>query len=194
MTYFLLGLILFFGIHLLRVIAPGVRQSIADATGTHGYRVFHAVVALVSLVLLIYGFGQARQETSILYVPPVYLAHLTLLLMLIAFIVLISAFLPTGYIALYAKHPMVLAIKIWAFAHLLANGETVQVILFASFLAWGVIMRIFYKRQEKAGLATPRTYKSWINDVVAVVAGLLLYGAFVMELHEWLIGVTVLPG
>ncbi len=112
--------------------------------------------------------------------------------MLIALIVLVAGFLPSGYIATYAKHPQVLAIKIWAFAHLLANGETVQVILFAAFLAWGVIMRIAYKRRARNGEITERSYKSWSYDVIAVVAGVVIYGLFVWKLHAALIGVPVI--
>ena len=112
--------------------------------------------------------------------------------MVFAIIILMTSFLPGGYIASIAKHPMVLAVKIWAFAHLLANGETVQVILFASFLAWGVIMRIIYKRRERRGEITPRQYKNWIYDLVAVVLGLAVYAAIVMKLHVLLIGVPVL--
>lgn len=192
MTLFLTGLVLFLGFHLLRVVAPSVRQAMIQSMGVNAYRGLYSVVNLLSLALLIYGFGEARLDTGILYDPPVFLRHIAFLLMLIAFIILAAGFLPTGYIALYTRHPQILAVKIWAFAHLLANGETVQVILFAAFLAWGVIMRISYKRRLRNGEITERVYKSWVYDIVAAVIGIVLYGVFFMKLHELLIGVPVL--
>lgn len=192
MALFLIGLILFLGFHLVRVVAPGVRQGLIASMGVNGFRAAYSIATLLSLGLLIYGFGLARQETGILYDPPVGLRHLTLLLMLIASVVLAAGFLPAGYIATYTRHPQVLAIKIWALAHLLANGETVQVILFTAFLAWAVLLRISYKRRLRNGEITERAYKSWIYDVAAVVVGLAVYGLFFARLHLLLIGVPVM--
>lgn len=192
MALFLLGLGVFLGIHLLKALAPDVRASLIASLGANGFRSVYSAVSILSFILLVYGFGIARQETGILYDPPVFLRHITLLLMLIALIILAAGFLPSGYIATYTKHPQVLAVKTWAFAHLLANGETVQVILFAAFLAWGVILRIVYKRRARRGEITERTYQSWTYDVAAVVIGAAIYGVFVWKLHELLIGVPVM--
>lgn len=192
MLLFLLGLVLFLGLHLLQAIAPGVRDAAVASLGRLVYRIVHSVLSIATLCLLIYGFGEARQETGILYEPPLFLTHITLTLMLIAVIVLVSSFLPAGYIAAKTKHPMVTSVKIWALAHLLANGETVQVILFAAFLAWAVIVRISYKKRMARGEALPRPYKSWEYDIAAVIIGLVVYGAIVMKLHMLLIGVPVM--
>lgn len=192
MALFLVGLVVFLGMHLLRVVAPGLRQGMIQSLGVNGFRAVYSIVTIVSFCLFVYGFGEARAETSILYDPPIFLRHITLLLMLIAVIVLVAGFLPTGYIALYTKHPQVLSIKIWAFAHLLANGETAKVILFAAFLAWGVIMRISLKRRERNGEIKPRVFKSARYDVIAIVGGLVIYGLVVARLHLWLIGVPVM--
>jgi uncharacterized membrane protein len=194
MAFYIAGLVLFIAVHLFRVIAPGARQAAIASLGQTGFRACFGVASLASLVLLIYGFGIARQETPILYVPPFYFAHITILLMLFAFIILVSGFLPSGYIATWTKHPQVLAIKIWAVAHLLANGEAVQVSLFAAILAWAVILRISYKRRAAAGDLTPRVYKSWTYDLLAVVIGLAIYGLFLMKLHLLLIGVPIPMG
>jgi uncharacterized membrane protein len=193
MVLFLLGLVVFLGLHLLQALAPTAREAMVSTLGRGGYRIVHSIAAIASLCLLIYGFGQARQETGILYSPPLFLSHITLTLMLFAVIILVSAFLPAGYIAARTKFPMVLAVKIWALAHLLANGETVQVILFLAFLAWAVVVRISYKRRNARGEALPRAYVSWTYDVASIVIGLVIYGAVVMKLHEMLIGVPVLP-
>lgn len=192
MALFIIGLVLFLGIHLIGPLLPDLKARLVGSMGRGGYRALFSVASLASLCLLIYGFGQARTETGILYTPPVFLAHITLLLMLIAVVVLVSAFLPAGYIATYTKHPMVLSVKIWALAHLLVNGETVQVILFAAFLAWGVILRISYKRRERRGELVVRPYKSWTYDIATVVIGLVVYGLIVMKLHALLIGVPVM--
>ncbi|MCV3764937.1 NnrU family protein [Rhizobium sp. TRM95796] len=192
MLVFLLGLVSFVGLHLMQAVAPGVRDAAVAALGRPVYRIAHSVLSIATLCLLIYGFGQARQETGVLYYPPVFFSHITLTLMLIAVILLVSAFLPAGYIAAKTKHPMVTAVKIWAFAHLLANGETVQVILFAAFLAWAVVVRISYKKRMARGEALPRPYKPWKYDIAAVVIGLLVYGAIVVKLHTLLIGVPVM--
>jgi uncharacterized membrane protein len=194
MTLFIIGLVLFLGVHAMRVVAPGLRSSLIASMGANAFRGVYSVVVLLSLCLLIYGFGLARQETGILYDPPFFLRHVTMLLMAIAMIVLAAGFLPSGYIATYAKHPQILAIKIWALAHLLVNGETAQVILFAGFLAWGVIMRIAYKRRARRGEISERVYKSWAYDVAAVGIGLAVYGLIVWKLHAALIGVPVMGG
>jgi len=112
--------------------------------------------------------------------------------MLIACICLVAGFLPAGYIVAKTKYPMVLAIKIWALAHLLANGDSAGVLLFASFLAWGVILRISLKRRALAGEIVAKPFVSAKYDAAAVVLGIVLWGAIIWKLHEWLIGVSPL--
>lgn len=192
MALLVIGLILFLGIHLIRVVAPGFRQSMIDSVGKSAWRGIYSVASIATLVLLVYGFGQARQVTGILYSPPVWMAHIAITLMLIAMICLVASLLPAGYIATKTKHPMVLSVKIWAFAHLLANGETSSVLLFAGFLAWGVIMRISLKRRERAGETVLRPFVSGRYDLFAVSIGIVLWGLIIWRLHEWLIGVSPL--
>ncbi|RVQ40930.1 NnrU family protein [Sinorhizobium meliloti] len=189
MAILVLGIIIFLGMHLVRVVAPGFRAGIIDSLGKGTWMGLYTIVSLVGLCLIIYGFGQARGETGMLYDPPIFLRHIALLLMLIAFIVLAAGFLPAGRIAVALKHPQVLSIKIWALAHLLANGETSSVLLFGSFLAWAVILRISLKRRERAGEKVLPVFKSARNDVLAVVIGLVAFVLFVWKLHELLIGV-----
>lgn len=189
MAILVLGIIIFLGIHLVRVVAPGFRAGIIDSRGKGTWMGLYTIVSLVGLCLIIYGFSQARGETGMLYDPPTFLRHIALLLMLVAFIVLAAGFLPAGRIAVALKHPQVLSIKIWALAHLLANGETSSVLLFGSFLAWAVILRISLKRRERAGEKVLPVFKSARNDVLAVVIGLVAFVLFVWKLHELLIGV-----
>jgi len=190
MALLIVGIIIFLGLHLIRVIAPGLRQSMIDRLGENGWKGVYSVLSILSLILLIYGFGQARQVTSVLYTPPVWMAHIAVTLMLIALVCLVASLLPAGRIAVKTKHPMVLSVKIWAFAHLLANGETSSVLLFAAFLAWGVILRIALKRRERAGELTLRPFVSGKYDLYAVVIGVVVWALITFKLHELLIGVA----
>ncbi|PND25065.1 NnrU family protein [Sinorhizobium sp. M4_45] len=189
MAILVLGIIIFLGMHLVRVVAPGFRAGIIESRGKGTWMGLYTIVSLVGLCLIIYGFGQARGETGMLYDPPIFLRHIALLLMLVAFIVLAAGFLPAGRIAVALKHPQVLSIKIWALAHLLANSERSSVLLFGSFLAWAVILRISLKRRERAGEKVLPVFKSTRNDVLAVLIGLVAFVLFVWKLHELLIGV-----
>jgi uncharacterized membrane protein len=192
MTLLVISIILFLGIHLIRVVAPDLRRSMVAAAGEQGWRIGYSLVSIVTLVFLIYAFDQARQVTGMLYTPPVWMAHIAILLMLFSMICLIASLLPAGHIARRTKHPMVLSVKIWALAHLLTNGETSSVLLFASFLAWGVILRISLKRRERAGEAVLRPFVSGKYDLYAAVIGVLVWLAIIWKLHEWLIGVSPL--
>ncbi|MGW9232458.1 NnrU family protein [Pseudorhizobium sp. NPDC055634] len=193
MLLLVISLILFLGIHLTRVIAPGFRASVIAARGERAWTLGYTVASIATLVLVIYAFGEARQETGVLYTPPVWMAHLASLLMLVAMICLVASLLPPGHIAAKTKHPMVLSVKIWAFAHLLANGETASVILFSAFLAWGVVLRIALKRRERRGELVRRPFVSARYDALAVGIGAVVYLLFIWRLHVWLIGVQPLP-
>ncbi len=187
MEILVLGLVMFFAAHLVPT-RPALRAALADRLGTMGYRGAHSVVALVGLALIVYGYGLARaQGPALVYDPPYWMRHVTMLLMLIAFIVLPASFLP-GKIKATVKHPMLVAVKTWALSHLLVNGDLASVLLFATFLAWAVYDRISMKRRP-----APAPVKGTVvNDVLVVVIGIVLYGAFVMKLHLWLIGVPVI--
>ncbi|MBB2685402.1 UNVERIFIED_ORG: putative membrane protein [Rhizobium etli] len=192
MALLIVGIILFLGVHLVRVVAPGFRQSMIASLGEKGWRAAYSIASLATLILLIYGFGQARTVTGMLYKPPVWTAHVAITLMLIAMICLVASLLPAGHIATKTKHPMVLSVKIWALAHLLANGETSSVLLFAAFLAWGVILRISLKRRERAGEITLRPFVSTKYDLYGVFIGVVAWALIIWKLHEWLIGVSPL--
>ncbi|WP_281976720.1 NnrU family protein [Pseudorhizobium flavum] len=193
MLLLVISLILFLGIHLTRVIAPGWRASVIAAKGERAWKLGYTLASIATLVLVVYAFGQARHVTGILYTPPVWIAHLSSLLMLVAMICLVASLMPPGHIATKTKHPMVLSVKIWALAHLLANGETFSVILFVAFLAWGVVLRIALKRRERNGELVRKPFVSARYDAAAVVIGTVVYLLFIWRLHVWLIGVQPLP-
>jgi uncharacterized membrane protein len=141
-------------------------------------------------VTIIWGYALARPEAAFLYEPPVWMKHVTLTLMLFSFVFLAVSQAPAGRIKAWVRHPMLLAVKIWAVAHLLANGDAASLTLFLGILAWAVIDRISIRRREAAGereeiIAGPVT-----NDLIAVAVGIAVYGLFVWKAHEWLFGVS----
>lgn len=183
MLLLILGIALFLGAHLV-TRARGVRAGLIASFGEGGYKAAYSLVSLAGLVLIVIGWRAAPYVE--LWSPPVWTRHLTILLMWPVFVLLASYRLP-GHIRAKAKHPMLAAVKLWATAHLIANGDLASVLLFGSFLAWGVVARIGLKRQERAEGAPARP-ASWQNDVVALVIGTALYLLFGFFLHPLLIG------
>lgn len=192
MTYLILGLVIFFATH----IYSGVRSR-SDGTDLRkknegAYMGAYSLVSLAGFALIVWGYGAAR-PAPILYVPPTFFAHINLGLMIVAMILLASAYLPTGRIKKLAKHPMLAAVKVWAFGHLLANGELNSVLLFGSFLAYAVFARIAAKRRGDNGPG-PDAAVSVAGDIGAVVVGLGAYAAIALWLHPILFGVSAVPG
>ena len=191
MLVLILGIVVFLGIHSVRIVAPQWRLARIAQWGEGKWKGLYSLVSLVGLVLLVWGFGMARLEAPILYEPPVWMKHIVLLLMLFAFIFLGLFIAKAGRLKPALKHPMLIAIKTWALAHLLANGDLASLILFLSFLAWAVFDRIALKRQARAGLAPAAIAPGPVtNDVIGIAIGLVLYGLFVWKLHALLIGVS----
>jgi uncharacterized membrane protein len=186
MTLLVLGLVLFLGMHSVGIVAPGWRDAQVARRGEGAWKGIYSVVSLVGFVLLVYGYGVARQSPIVLYTPPAALRHVALLLLLPVFVLLFAAYLP-GRIRTAAKHPMLLATKLWAAGHLLANGTLADVLLFGGFLAWAVADRISMKRRPVR--AVPGAPAGPLNDVIAVVGGLAVYALFLFWAHEWMIGV-----
>lgn len=184
----ILGLIIFLGIHSVRMVAPDWRDGRVAAMGEGPWKGVYTLVSVIGFVLIIWGYGRAWAVAPVLYEPPTWMRHVAALLMFFSFVsAMVSAF-PAGRLKPALKHPLLLSVKIWAFAHLLANGDLAAIILFSSFLAWAVADRISLKRR---GAPVPKPGPAqW--DVLAVVAGAVLYVLFVWKLHLWLIGVPPL--
>lgn len=186
MTVLVLGLVLFFGIHSLSIVNEPFRDRMVARLGEWPFKGLYSLIALAGLIGIIWGYGLARQEPVLLYTPPVWLRHVAMVLLLPVFPLLLATYLP-GRIKLKLKHPMLVAVKLWALAHLLANGMLHDVLLFGGFLAWAVVDRISLKRRQPRSVPTlPAT---GFNDVIAVVIGLAIYGAFITGGHYWLVGV-----
>lgn len=190
MTLFLIGLVGFLGIHSIAIALPGWRERAIARIGAPAWRAAYSVASLAAFVVMIHGYGIARQSPVVVYTPPAGLRHVAMLLMLPVFTMLLSAYLP-GRIKARLKHPMLAAVKLWAFAHLLANGTLADLLLFGGFLAWAVADRISVgRRPQAAQRATPR---GWLNDAIAVIGGLVLYAVFLLWAHGRWIGVPLLP-
>ncbi|WP_349371694.1 NnrU family protein [Salinarimonas sp.] len=195
MLIFLLGLVLFLGTHAF-TMARGPRKAAVERLGENGYKIAYSVSSLAGLVLLGIGYDDYRASGYVqIWNPPTGMAHLSLLLMVFAFILLAATYIP-GHIKAKAKHPMLAAVKIWALAHFLANGDLGSMILFLGFLGWAVAARISLKRRAVSPIAPAQALAvpqgGWRNDAIAVAVGLAAYVAFVFWLHPALIGVPVL--
>jgi uncharacterized membrane protein len=188
MTWLVFGLVLFLGVHSVAIVAPGWREVQVMRRGEKTWKGLYSLLAIAGFAMLIVGYGIARQSPVLVYEPPIWTRHLALLLMLPVFPLLFASYLP-GRIKSAAKHPMLAAVKIWAFAHLLANGTLADLLLFGGFLAWAVVDRISLKHRPPRSI--PSAPARPINDVIAVVGGLAVYAAFVLGLHQWLVGVPL---
>jgi uncharacterized membrane protein len=188
MTALIAGLIVFLGIHSVNMLAPAVRDGMVQRLGLLGWKGLFAVISLAGFVLLVWGYGEARSAPVWLWQSPVWTRHLASLLMLPAMILLVAAYVPGNRIRARIGHPMLLATKIWALAHLFANGTLADLLLFGSFLLWSVAGFVIFRRRDRArGVQYPRAGLS--RDVVVVGAGVLLWGLFAFHLHRLLIGV-----
>jgi uncharacterized membrane protein len=189
MTILITGIIVLIGIHLVPAL-PDLREGLIGRLGKNGYRAVFSLVSTAGLVLVVWGF--ARAPFIQIWSPPDWTRYVAMVLMLPVFILLIAAYLP-GEIKAKLRHPMLAAIKFWALAHLIANGDLASIILFGSFLAYAVFDRIAAKRRAETGLVTVPETGPARNDVISVVGGLLLYVGFLVWLHPLLIGSSPLP-
>ncbi|NNK95052.1 MAG: NnrU family protein [Desulfobacterales bacterium] len=189
MGIFVIGLIIFFGIHSISIVNEPWRDRMVDKIGEWPWKGLYSLGAIFGFILMIWGYGVARSEAVVLYTPPPWLQHISLVLLLPVFPLLIAAYFP-GRIKEAIKHPMLTATKLWAVAHLFTNGSLVGVILFGSFLAWAVWDRISVQRRLPRPI--PGAPPAHFNDIVASVFGIGLYFAFFFWLHALLIGVSPL--
>jgi uncharacterized membrane protein len=185
-----LGLALFLGVHTLPAQRE-LRARLIASTGESGYKAGYALVSLLGIALIAWGFAHYRATGWIdVWNPPKALKHLTVALMLPAVILVVAAYM-RGHIYTALKHPMLAGVKLWAAAHLLANGDLGSIILFGSFLGWAVFDRISLKRRTDAG-SPPIPVGGWGNDAIAVAVGIVVYLALAFAFHPVVIGVPVI--
>lgn len=194
MMVLIVGLILFLGIHLLPT-SPELRDGLKERIGDTPYRILFSVLSLAGLVIIVLGFHKLQLhpgKNPILWEPPIWTRHIAVALMLPAMILFVASVIPSR-IRTATRHPMLIAIKTWALAHLLANGDLAALLLFGSFLAFAVYDRISVKQRGATGPLGNARPASILNDVLVVLIGVGLYAALLFGGHQWLIGVSPMP-
>ena len=188
MTILLLGLVVFLGIHSARVFAEGPRQAFIARRGDNAWKGLYTLVSVVGFVLIVWGYGLARQQPVVLWASPTWLRHVAALLTLIAFVLVVAAYVPGNGIKARLHHPMTLGVKTWAFAHLIANNTLADLLLFGGFLAWSIAVYAAARRRDRA---TGPTYPPGraAPTAIAVVVGVVAWVVFALWLHAWWIGV-----
>jgi uncharacterized membrane protein len=191
MPWLVLGLVAFLATHSLRLLAPAWREAQVRRLGAARWKALHGAASIATFALLVWGYGQARAGTPLLWEPPAGMAHVAAILVMIAFVLFAAAYVPGNRIKAMVGHPMLLGVQVWAVAHLLANGGLAQVVLFGSFFVWALLaFRAARARDQAAGTTYPVLGLG--RDVAAVVIGILAWGVFAHLLHYLLIGVRPL--
>jgi uncharacterized membrane protein len=188
MALLILGLVLFLGVHSTRIVADGWRSATIARIGEMPWKGIYSLVSIAGFALLIWGFRAARADTLVLYAPPVWARHVAALLLVVSFILLVAAYVPRNGIKAKLHHPMVLGVKVWALAHLLANGVAADVVLFGAFLAWAIVS---YRAARQRDRASNAVYPPGTAAMTAltVVIGVVAWAVFAFMLHGPLIGV-----
>lgn len=191
MTLLILGLVLFLGTHSLRLFAPAWRERTRAGLGEMRWKALYSVPSLLGFALIVWGYGQARLAPVVLWTPPTGLRHLAALLTLAAFVLLAAAYIPRNAFKARWHHPMLLGTKLWATAHLLANGNLADVLLFGGFLAWAIALFAVSRRQDRL-LAPTYALASRTGTALALLVGTASWVLFTFWLHALLIGVQPL--
>ena len=188
MTILILGLVIFLGLHSVRVVAEGWRNGVRTRLGENAWKGLYSLASILGFALVVWGFGLARQQPVLLWSPPLWTRHLAALLTLAAFVMLAAAYVPGNAIKARLHHPMILGVKTWALAHLLANGRLAGVLLFGSFLAWAVLSFRAARQRDRAGHITYPPGRTG-PTLVTVAVGLAAWAGFAFWAHAAWIGV-----
>lgn len=189
MTYLIIGLALFLGVHSVRVFAEDWRARQRQVHGEGVYKGVYSVLSLLGFALIVYGFGLARETPVVLWLVPRALRHAAALLLLLAFVLLAAAYVPGNAVKARLHHPMVLGVKTWALAHLLTTGRLETVVLFGAFLLWAVLNFLAARKRDRQAAMAEATPTSNGATVLAVLLGVGAYAVFAVLLHGMLIGI-----
>lgn len=189
MSLLILGLVLFLGVHSVRIVGEDWRTRMRARLGEGAWKGLYSVLSIAGFVLICIGYGAARAQPVLLWPSPVWTRHLAALLMIPAFVMLVAAYVPGNAIKARLKHPMLLGIKTWALAHLLANGMLADLLLFGGFLLWAVLCYRAARRRDAAAQTVYAPGRT-VPTVVTVVVGLAAFAAFAFWGHQALIGVA----
>ena len=188
MSILLSGLLLFLGLHSIRIVADGWRATQLKRLGEGAWKGIYSLLSLAGLGLIVWGFGLARQEPVVLWIAPVAMRHVAGALTLVAFVLLAAAYVPRNAIKSRLHHPMLLAVKVWAFAHLLSNGRLADLALFGAFLAWAVACYISARKRDRAAGTRYRAGTTG-GTAVTLIVGIAAWAGFAFWLHGVTIGV-----
>ncbi|TKC92475.1 NnrU family protein [Trinickia terrae] len=188
MGILVIGLLIFLGVHSIRIFADPWRSALIARLGERPWKGLYSIASIVGFVLIVWGYGIARREPVVVWAPPAGIQHLTILLVAIAFVLITAAYVPGNRIKRALGHPMAAGVALWAFGHLIANGTANAELLFAAFLVWSVASFLAGRRRDAvAGTTYPAGTVG--RDVRVVVGGLVVWAVFGLFLHGWLIGV-----
>jgi uncharacterized membrane protein len=191
MIYLIAGLLLFIGLHSIRIVANDWRNRTISRMGLQKWKLVFSVVSLAGLVLIIYGYGLTRANPVFVWEPPVWTRHMAALLTLFAFILFAAAEIPGNHIKSALKHPMFLGTKLWAFTHLMANGRLGDILLFGVFLIWAITGYSAARgRDRREGIVYPAPNSK--KTAITILAGIAVWAVFAFWLHRLLIGVSPL--
>jgi uncharacterized membrane protein len=188
MTTLSFGLVIFLGTHSVRIFAEDWRKRTIARMGPYGWKGAYTLLSIAGFVLLVWGYGQARLTSAVIYDPPLLMRHFASLLMLVSFVLIAAAYVPGNHIKAAIGHPMLAGVKLWAVAHLLSNGRVPDVVLFGAFLAWAVADFIAARRRDRAA-GTRYAAGSGVRTAITVIAGAAAWTVFALWAHLWLIGV-----
>ncbi|MGE5168966.1 MAG: NnrU family protein [Rudaea sp.] len=188
MLVLVIGLAVLLGVHLTGVLAPGWRERVVARIGLGPWKLAYSAASIVGLLLVIRGYGLARADPTVLWAPPAWGPHATTLLAVIAFVLIVAAYVPGTHFKSALGHPMTLGVALWALGHLLANGTLRALILFGAFLAWSIVTYAVRRgRDRAAGVTYPAGTVA--RDAVVLVVGVVAALAFAFWLHGPLLGV-----
>jgi uncharacterized membrane protein len=191
MTILIVGLLVFLGVHSVRIISDEWRSAQIARIGLNAWKGLYSLVSLAGFALIVWGYGMTRAAPAELWNPPTWMRYPVSLLMLVSFILLVAAYIPRNRIKAMVGHPMIIGVKVWTFAHLVTNGRLGDVVLFGAFLAWAVLDFRAARQRDRASKKTDAA-GTWANAAIAVVIGVAGWVVFARYLHMSLIGVPVL--
>ncbi len=196
MTQLILGLVLFLGAHSVRILADGWRDQTIAAYGEKAFKGVYTLVAILGFYLLVVGYGEARLQPLVLWNPPIFTKHISMLLRLLSSILLIAAYIPRNHFKMRLKHPMGLSVKVWALSHLLANGNLADLVLFGSFLIWAVLNFRSARARDRAQVQNSDANEeaplkpNLLATLIALFGGMGLWAVITFVLHAKVVGVA----
>ncbi|MEX0731769.1 MAG: NnrU family protein [Aquisalimonadaceae bacterium] len=191
MAFMILGLLMFLGVHSVRVFADDWRTMQIQRMGELPWKGLYSLISIIGLAIAIWGYGQTRLDPTFIWFPPVATRHAVALFMIPAFVLLVAAYIPGNHIRATLGHPMLGAVKLWAFAHLLANGRLGDIVFFGAFMVWAIVAFRAARRRDRKAQVAPEAARA-VNTIATVVIGLIAYYVFAVYLHAWIAGVPAM--